>query len=168
MISNGFSAIGRGLLRLLLLSGRRWQGLYVIGGGVECRLKLLPELLRFGAKTEKRGTKIVQGFVVGLGVVQALLDPVEFLAPVLYPAVDVQAHRIVGLLEDRGMVDFWRLHGRAWRRRRGLGGGGLRTLGHGASAHDGENREKRGYNRATPQQHWIRPHSGSSNAAQVY
>ena len=119
VISIGFSAIGCGLLRLpLVLSGRRWQGLYVIGGGVERRLKLLPELLRFGAKTEKRGTKIVQGFIVGLGVVQALLDPVEFLAPVLYPGVDVQAHRIVGLLEDRGMVDFRRLRGRAWRSRR--------------------------------------------------
>ena len=120
VIGIGFSAIGCSLLRLLglVLSGRRWQGLYVIGGGVERRLKLLPELLRFGAKTEKRGTKIVQGFIVGLGVVQALLDPVEFLAPVLYPGVDVQAHRIVGLLEDRGMVDFRRLRGRAWRRRR--------------------------------------------------
>jgi hypothetical protein len=89
VISNGFSAIGCGLLRLLVLSGHRWQGLYVIGGGVERRLKLLPELLRFGAKSEKRGTKIVQGFVVGLGVEHALLDPVEFLAPVLYLAVNV-------------------------------------------------------------------------------
>ena len=179
VIGVGLRAGKRGLLRLwrVALSWRRWQGLHIVLRGVERRLKLLPELIRIGPHLEKFGAKIVQGLVIGLGVAHDLLDPVEFPAPVLDPGVDVEAHRIVSLPDDRGLVDFRRLHGRA-----GCGGSrGLcgrcrlrgpwqrqRALGHGARAHDGENREKRAYNRATPQQHWIRPHSGSSNAAQVY
>ena len=60
-----------------------------------------------------------QRLVLGLGIVDALLDPVEILAPALDLGVDIEARCGVGLVDECGLVDMWRLYGLA---RRGWGG----------------------------------------------